>query len=150
MICLDEVSPALREALGPVENGLWGVDDEGRPHDLGIASVFLIGSAGKDLLRFGHTLFASGAVSDRLLKTLTPLASDITLVARDFTKLFITPEAYNDFTRKGNRMLVLQRSKLIAVTLNPTSPQGFLLDSRSACDALSEALQTPVYDVMKI
>lgn len=150
LICLDEVSPALREALGPVENGLWGVDDEGRPHDLGIASVFLIGSAGKDLLRFGHTLFASGAVSDRLLKTLTPLAGDITLVARDFTKLFITPEAYNDFTRKGNRMLVLQRSKLIAVTLNPTSPQGFLLDSRSACDALSEALQTPVYDVMKI
>ena len=150
MICLDEVSPALREALGPVENGLWGVDDEGRPHDLGIASVFLIGSAGKDLLRFGHTLFASGAVSDRLLKTLTPLAGDITLVARDFTKLFITPEAYNDFTRKGNRMLVLQRSKLIAVTLNPTSPQGFLLDSRSTCDALSEALQTPVYDVMKI
>lgn len=150
LICLDEVSPALREALSPVENGLWGVDDEGRPHDLGIASVFLIGSAGKDLLRFGHTLFASGAVSDRLLKTLTPLAGDITLVARDFTKLFITPEAYNDFTRKGNRMLVLQRSKLIAVTLNPTSPQGFLLDSRSACDALSEALQTPVYDVMKI
>lgn len=150
LICLDEVSTALREALGPVENGLWGVDDEGRPHDLGIASVFLIGSAGKDLLRFGHTLFASGAVSDRLLKTLTPLAGDITLVARDFTKLFITPEAYNDFTRKGNRMLVLQRSKLIAVTLNPTSPQGFLLDSRSACDALSEALQTPVYDVMKI
>lgn len=150
MICLDEVSPTLREALAPVESGLWGVDDEGQPHDLGIASVFLIGSAGKDLLRFGHTLFASGAVSDRLLKSLTPLADDITLVARDFTKLFITPEAYNDFTRKGNRLLMLQRSKLIAVTLNPTSPQGFLLDSRSACDALSDALQTPVYDVMKI
>lgn len=150
MICLDEVSPTLREALSQVESGLWGIDDEGRPHDLGIASVFLIGSAGKDLLRFGHTLFASGAVSDRLLKALTPLGDDITLVARDFTKLFITPEAYNDFTRKGNRLLMLQRSRLIAVTLNPTSPQGFLLDSRSACDALSDALQTPVYDVMKI
>ena len=71
-------------------------------------------------------------------------------MARDFTKLFITPEVYNDFTRKGNRLMMLQRSKLIAVTLNPTSPQGFLLDSRSACDALSDALQTPVYDVMKI
>ena len=46
--------------------------------------------------------------------------------------------------------MMLQRSKLIAVTLNPTSPQGFLLDSRNACDALSDALQTPVYDVMKI
>ena len=150
MICLDEVSPALRAALSPVEQGLWGVDDDGVPHDLGIASVFLIGSAGKDLLRFGHTIFASGAVSDRLLKALTPLGKDITLVVRDFTKLFITPEVYNEFTRKGNRMLMLQRSKLIAVTLNPTSPQGFLLDSRTACETLSEALQTPVYDVMKI
>jgi hypothetical protein len=46
--------------------------------------------------------------------------------------------------------MVLQRSKLIAVTLNPTSPQGFLLDSQSTCHALSDALQTPVYDVMKI
>jgi hypothetical protein len=150
MICLDEVSPTLREALGQVEQGLWGVDEEGVPHDLGIASVFLIGSGGGDLLRYGHTLFASGAVSDRLLKALTPLGKDITLVARDFTKLFITPEAYNDFTRKGNRLMMLQRSKLIAVTLNPTSPQGFFLDSRATCDALSEALQTPVYDVMKI
>ena len=47
-------------------------------------------------------------------------------------------------------MQVLQRSKLIAVTLNPTSPQGFVLDSKSTCDALSEALQMPVYDVVKI
>lgn len=150
LISLDEVSPTLRAVLSPVGSGLWGVDKEGEPHDLGIASVFLIGNSGADLLRFGHTLFASGAVSDRLLKTLTPLGKDITLVARDFTKLFITPEAYNEFTRKGNRLLVLQRSRLVAVTLNPTSPQGFLLDSRAACDALSEALQTPVYDVMKI
>ena len=150
MICLDEVSPTMRTTLSPIGAGLWGVDDEGMPHDLGIASVFLIGSAGGDLLRYGRTLFASGAVSDRLLKSLTALGKEITLVTRDFTKLFITSEAYNDFTRKGNRLVVLQRSKLIAVTLNPTSPQGFLLDSRSACDALGEALQMPVYDVMKI
>ena len=150
LICLDEVAPALRDTLNPIAGGLWAIDDDGQPHDLGIASVFLIGNAGNDLLRFGHTLFASGAVSDRLLKALAPLANDITLVARDFTKLFLTPEAYNDFTRRGNRLLVLQRSRLVAVTLNPTSPQGFLLDSRNACNALSDALQTPVYDVMKI
>ena len=75
---------------------------------------------------------------------------DITLITRDFTKLFITPEAYVEFTRRGGRLLVLQRSRLIAVTLNPTSPQGFLLDSKSTCEAMSDALQTPVYDVMKI
>ena len=150
LILLDEVDSALRDRLNVIPSGLWGVDDEGRPHDLGIASVFLIDRASTDLLHYGHTLFASGAVSDRLLRVLAAKGKGITLIARDFTKLFITPEAYVEFTRRGGRLMVLQRSKLLAVTLNPTSPQGFLLDSHSTCEILSEALQTPVYDVMKI
>lgn len=150
LILLDEVTPDLRERLSVIPSGLWAVDSDGQPHDLGIASVFLIDRSESDILRYGKTLFASGAVSDRLLKALSAKGSGITLIARDFTKLFLTPETYNTYVRAGNRLMVLQRSKLIAVTLNPTSPQGFLLDSRATCDALGEALQTPVYDVMKI
>lgn len=150
LICLDEVGEPLRSRLATIDNGLWGVDDEGEVHDLGITSVFLIGRDGNDLLRYGRTLFAAGAVSDRLLKTLTARGRDITLIVRDFTKLFAAPEVYADFVRHGGRVMVLQRSRLIAVTLNPTSPQGFRLDSAAACAALSDALQTPVYDVMKI
>lgn len=150
LILLDEVSPALRDRLSGIPSGLWAVDSEGELHDLGIASVFLIDRVENDILRFGKTLFASGAVSDRLLRVLATKDKDITLIARDFTKLFITPEAYTEFTRRGGCLRVLQRSQLIAVTLNPTSPQGFLLDSKGTCDALSDALQTPVYDVMKI
>ena len=150
LINIEEVDPALREPLNNIESGIWAVDDDGVAHDLGIASAFLIGQAEGDLLRFGHRFFASGAVSDRLLRTLAQKDKDITLIARDFTKLFITPEALSDFRRRGGRLLVLQRSRLLAVTLNPTSPQGFLLDSRRACDTLAEALQMPVYDVKKI
>ena len=150
LICLDEVGEPLRSRLSAITSGLWAVDDDQQPHDLGIASVFLIGQAEGDLLRYGRTLFASGAVSDRLLRTLASRGKDITLIVRDFTKLFASPEAMADFRRTGGRILVLQRSRLIAITLNPTSPQGFTLDSRAACDALSDALQMPVYDVMKI
>lgn len=150
LICLDEVSADLRERLNPIQSGLWAIDSEGMPHDLGIASVFLIDRAETDLLHYGHTLFASGAVSDRLLRVLATKGTDITLITRDFTKLFITPEAYVEFTRRGNRLMALQRSRLIAITLNPTSPQGFLLDSKSTCSALSDAMQMPVYDVMQI
>jgi hypothetical protein len=149
-ICLEEVEEPLRATLSNIESGLWAIDSDRQIHDLGITSVFLIDRAEKDILRFGHTLFASGAISDRLLKILSAKGKDITLIARDFTKIFVTPEVYTEYTRRGNRLLVLQRSKLIAITLNPTSPQGFLLDSKSTCDALSDALQTPVYDVMKI
>ncbi len=150
LICLDEVDESLRTTLNVIESGLWAVDDDGIPHDLGISSVFLIGKAEGDILRYGRTLFASGAVSDRLLRMLVSRGKDITLIVRDFTKIFATPEAYAEFTRRGGRMMVLQRSRLIAVTFNPTSPQGFTLDSRAACDMLADALQTPVYDVMKI
>lgn len=149
-IMLDEVEEPLRSTLGNIESGIWAVDSEGQIHDLGITSVFLIDRSEKDILRYGHTLFAAGAISDRLLKILAAKGKDITLIARDFTKIFVTPEVYTEYTRRGNRLMVLQRSKLIAITLNPTSPQGFLLDSRSTCDALSDALQTPVYDVKKI
>lgn len=150
LIRLDEVEPDLRDRLSPIPSGLWAVDNDGCPHDLGIASVFLIDRAETDILHYGKTLFASGAVSDRLLRVLATKGTDITLITRDFTKLFISPEAYTEYTRRGGRLLVLQHSRLIAVTLNPTSPQGFLLDSKSTCDIMSDALQTPVYDVMKI
>lgn len=150
LIQLDEVQEETRANLSTIESGLWALDNDGQPHDLGIASVFLIDRSEQDILRFGRTLFASGAVSDRLLKILNTKGEGITLIARDFTKLFITPEVYNDFLRHNNRLLVLKKSRLIAITLNPTSPQGYLLDSKSACSALSDALGTPVYDVMKI
>ena len=150
LIMLPEVEESLRNKLSTIESGLWAIDSEQQVHDLGITSVFLIDRSEQDILRFGHTLFVAGAVSDRLLKILNTKANDIVLIARDFTKIFITPEVYNDYTRRGNRMMVLQQSKLIAITLNPTSPQGFLLDSHTACQALSDALETPVYDVKQI
>ena len=150
LIQLDEVESTLRDTLNTIESGLWAVDNDGMVHDLGISSVFLIGNSGDDLLRYGRTIFAAGAVSDRLLKVLTSRGKGITLIVRDFTKLFVAPEVMADFTRAGGRLMVLQRSRLVAVTLNPTSPQGFTLDSRAACAALADALQTPVYDVMKI
>ena len=112
----------------------------------------MLNSSESNLFRFGTTLFVSGAVSDRLLKILA--AKDeikhTTLVVRDFTKLFVTPEVYNDFTRRGGSLLALRKSHLAAVTLNPTSPHGYAIDSATACRALSEALNLPVYDVMKI
>ena len=151
LINLPEVSDMLRDKLSAVDSGLWIVDSDNNVHDLGIQSVFLLGPDSKELFARGNTLFVSGAVSNRLLKFLSALPNikDIVLIVRDFTKLFITPDAYADFTRRGGTLQVLQRSRLIAVCLNPTSPQGYTLNSAEACRQLSEALQCPVYDVVQ-
>lgn len=147
----DTPTIGLPQQLETLGSGIWAIDCEGQIHDLQIASVFLITQNGKNLFRYGHTLYVTGAVSDRLLKQLTAQSKneETLLIVRDFTKLFITPEVYHDFCRHGGRIEVLQQSKLIAICLNPTSPQGYRLDSKNACNALSDALGIKVYDVME-
>ncbi len=43
----------------------------------------------------------------------------------------------------------MQKSKLIAVTVNPVAPNGIVLDSEKLCEKLSEAINLPVYDLRK-
>lgn len=150
LINLEEAPEKLRLSVAQASLGLWAVDEAGEVHDLNIPSAFLLGRGEENLFRYGSTLFAAGAVSDRLLKYLSrqPNVKDIVLVVQDFTKLFITLEAYAEFTRRGGTIQVLQRSHLMAVCLNPTSPQGYTLNSAEACRQLSEALECPVYDVV--
>ena len=151
LIALDEVRPNLQQKLNPLEQGLWAVDAEDTVHDLHIDSVFLLDKKKSDLFAYGNTIFAAGAVSDRLVKYLAAQKNiaDTLLIARDFTKFFVTPETFNEYTRRGGRINVLQRSNLVALCLNPTSPQGYNLNSDEACSALSDALGLPVYDVKK-
>lgn len=132
--------------------GLWAVDNDGMIHDLEIPSVFLLEKSTQDIFSHGNTLYVSGAVSDKLLKYLSTKKNiaEQTLIVRDFTKLFVTPEVYAAYTKKGGRIKVLQQSKLVAVCLNPTSPHGYTIDSGEACLRLSEALGVPTWDVCKI
>ena len=152
LVRLPAVDNTLCDALSQLRSGVWCIDDEGSVHDTGYASALLVGSHTADLFQHGNRLFLPGVVSDRLLRQIAslPHVKDITLIARDFTKLFITPETYADYHRRGGQLAVLQQSHLTAVCFNPTSPQGFRLDSQRACATLSEALELPVYDVMKI
>ncbi len=152
LISLDEVDDNLRQKLNPIGNGLWAIDNNGIVHDLNISSVFLLGRNNTDIFEYGTSFFAAGAVSDKLLKYFSGQRTieQTHLIVRDFTKFFVSPEVYNDYIRRGGKISVLQRSNLLAVCLNPTSPQGFRLNSEDACKALSEALHLPVYDVMKV
>ncbi len=151
LIQIPETLETTRQTLAPCANGLWALDSDGIAHDLGIASVFMLKQSEADLFRHGTTLFAAGAVSDYLLKQLSrqPNARDMVLIARDFTKFFVTPETLHTFLRTGAQLQVLQQSRLVAVTLNPTSPRGYTLHSAEACAALSEAIGLPVYDIMQ-
>ena len=136
--------------LMPLEKGVWFIDNEG-----GLNSLEALTSLSKDIHFEGmedcRTLYVAGALVDGFLEKVrkNKTLKQVELVVRDFTKIFVTPQQFRLFLKSGGRIRVLQRSKLIAVTVNPTSPSGYVLDSDTLCNKLSEAIQLPVYDLLK-
>lgn len=101
-----------------------------------------------ELLQKHAVVEVEGALTDRLLQT-ARAAGEIELVAGDFTKVFVSPELYRTFVRRGGRISVRRKSKLIAVCVNPVAPSGIVLDSDILCRELEGRIGLPVYDIVK-
>lgn len=136
--------------LNPLESGMWWIDTDGQLHEMeGATSLSQqVEFHGMDRCA---TLYVAGALVDSFLERLrkNKQLRQVELVVRDFTKIFVTPQQLRLFEKAGGRIKVLQKSKLIAVTVNPTSPSGYVLDSEAVCDKISQAINLPVYDLLK-
>lgn len=140
------------EKLSDIKSGLWAIDSQNNIHDLEIPSVFLLSQHKDKIFEYGNVIYASGAVSDNILKFLRnqKQCSEIILIVKDFTRLFISKEAYYGFIRKGGKIKVLHKTNLIAVCINPISPLGTILNSEELKNTLQKEINVPVYDVFKL
>ena len=150
MINLDITSQENYNTFNDIKNGVWAIDEDGVLHDLKVASS-LSTNINTDGLKKCRILFVSGALTDNFVNNIRQnrIFNETELVVRDFTKIFLTPMTYNSFVNGKRKIAVLQKSKLIAVCVNPTSPNGIVLDSEKLCNTLSEAIKLPVYDLRK-
>lgn len=150
LVNLELTSEKNRDTLSLLDKGLWFIDKQGELHPLDTMT-----SLSKDIHFQGmedcETLYVAGALVDGFLEKVRKNKNlkQVELVVRDFTKIFVTPQQFRLFIKAGGRISVLQKSKLIAVTVNPTSPSGYVLDSDTLCARLSEAIRLPVYDLIK-
>ncbi len=150
LVNLELTSEKNRNTLSLLDKGLWFIDKQGELHTLDTMT-----SLSKDIHFQGmedcETLYVAGALVDGFLEKVRKNKNlkQVELVVRDFTKIFVTPQQFRLFIKAGGRISVLQKSKLIAVTVNPTSPSGYVLDSDTLCARLSEAIRLPVYDLIK-
>ena len=150
LVNLELTSERNINTLMPLEKGVWFIDKSGELKELDAVT-----SLSRDIHFEGmddcETLYVAGALVDGFLEKVRKNKSlrQVELVVRDFTKIFVAPQQFRLFIKAGGRISVLQRSKLIAVTVNPTSPSGYVLDSDTLCDRLSEAIGLPVYDLLK-
>ena len=150
LVNMELTSEDKLSSLMPLEKGVWFIDKDGDLHSLDAMT-----SLSKDIHFEGmdgcKTLYVAGALVDGFLEMVrkNKALKQVELVVRDFTKVFVTPQQFRLFHKAGGRITVLQKSKLLAVTVNPTSPSGYVLDSNTLCARLSEAIQLPVYDLLK-
>ena len=150
LVKLDLTSEDNIARLMPLDKGVWSIDRDGN-----LSSLEAVTSLSRDIHFEGmeqcETLYVAGALVDGFLEKVRKNKSlkQVELVVRDFTKIFVSPQQFRLFHKDGGRIHVLQRSRLIAVTVNPTSPSGYVLDSDMLCGKLSEAIGLPVYDLLK-
>lgn len=150
LINIDVTSDTNIELLTPIESGMWWIDADGLLHEMQ-AVTSLSQQVEFQGMEHCSTLYVAGALVDTFLEKVrkNKHLRQVELVVRDFTKIFVSPQQLRLFEKMGGTIKVLQKSKLIAVTVNPTSPSGYVLDSDALCDKLSQAINLPVYDLLK-
>ena len=108
-------------------------------------------SVTKDTIIGADAIFVGGALTDRLLSKIKSNfnGSGIELIIRDFTRVFASEKNVYEFTRVIGSLSVLQKTKLVAICVNPLAPNGARLDSDRLCNELRAATNYPVYDIFK-
>lgn len=152
LIELNRVDDDLYNRLHGIRQGVYAIDENGGLKLLDMPSAVLFERDKQSLFTHGHRLFVSGVVTDKFLSyiRMQKACCGYEIIVQDFTKLFVSPEVYTAYVRRGGRMSVLYKTNLVGVTVNPVSPKGYTLDSARLCAELSDALRRPVYDVMKL
>lgn len=90
----------------------------------------------------------TGALTDKIVNMFLRQKKDgITLIVRDFTKVFVSMDVYRHFLDKGGRIAVEKSAKLIGICINPTSPYRRKMDSGYLRSELSSRVKIPVYDL---
>jgi hypothetical protein len=95
-------------------------------------------------------IIINGAVTDKLLEDLMKLTDKnirFTILAEDATKLFLSKKVSKKFQKKGGNVKVLHSIKIIAVTINPTSPLGYQFEKDNFLNLMKKKIKIPVYDL---
>ena len=95
-------------------------------------------------------LVIKGALTDNLLENLMRLTSkykDLTILVEDGTKLFLSKSTFNKFQKKGGILKVINPIKIIAITINPISPEGYKFNRSKFLSLLKQNINIPIYDL---
>jgi len=97
-----------------------------------------------------YVVFSGSLVKKTLEDILnaTKKYKDVTLVVNDGTKIFIDSKNWIQLIHKGFNIKVLESIKIISVTINPYSPEGYYFEQKEFLNKMRSYLRDiPVLDV---
>lgn len=137
-----------------MKKGLIGiVDIENNVRTLEVKTALNSGRIIGENLREGDKYVAlPGSLVKKTLSDMVCVGNmykNVELVVRDGTKVFVEAMDWLQFVRRGINVKVLNPINIIAVTLNPYSPQGYYFDPGEFRNRMKELIDDiPVFDLM--
>lgn len=94
-------------------------------------------------------VYIPGALTTSVFEDIHPAKrKQIQFVLKDPTKIFIGSLEWQQLTKKGFHVCVLENIEVAAVTVNPSAPSGYSFEHNELKKAMEEALEgVPVIDV---
>ena len=149
LITLDVTDKISFDKAKNLSRGIWKIDPTKEPQ--------LINEETNDVSKAifqnepNGVYYVSGACTNKLLKKILQTAdSPLELIATDYTKLFVSSDTLHLFKDKGHILKVIRHNELIAVCINPWSPQNYHFDALQFETAMQRAVQIPVYNIRNL
>lgn len=151
LLKLLRIEDHLRERIENLEDGIYLLGKEIRK--LPIKSLLHFNTLKENIFKEGNVkLYITGVITERFIDSVSRQENieNIEIIAKDFTKIFTSPEVLNKYFRKGGRLKVVLDTKLIGITINPVAPSGYTLNSKELIDKLQEFIDVPVVNLREV
>ncbi|MEI6286717.1 MAG: hypothetical protein WCP79_09480 [Bacillota bacterium] len=136
-----------KELFFDCAEGIWIITAQGNLQKLNSQTALAIDKVDRAEIALARTIFVAGGVTDRLIKQLLELKAIPAVVVRDFTKLFVSADNFARLQARGVEIGVISCSKLLAVTVNPYSPTGYVLNSEQIIAELAAHITVPIINI---
>ncbi len=146
----EKVDSQFTYPLSALKTGIYAIDND-QIIDIKIPSVLLIQNYKDKIFQNGHKLYVSGMITDVFFQFLNAQKEieNIEIWVKDFTRFFVSPLHIHQFLSKKGKIKLLFTSQLIAITVNPTSPNGYKLSSEELCQSIQKITDVQVFDVRR-
>lgn len=136
-----------------MEQGITGIIDENSTVEyIDTGTSLQSGSAISRYITEGtkYVVLSGSATMCTLMDIMQNAKRSLKIIIKDGTRVFIADRDMHLLKRMGMELRVLNSINIIAVTVNPYSPEGYHFDAKTFLESMRRAIpHIPVFDVMQ-